>query len=381
MLFQHQQDFVNRNPNNTILAWEGGTGKTRAAVEWLRLRSGYRLVVCPKRVKAKWQKELDNVEAVVLTKEEFVKLWRTLPEPSAVVIDEADEFASPLFIRGARSKRSEAMYNYLSKAPYAHRLLLTATPVRSTPWNMHTLMCFLGVYVDWKVWQSEFFELARRPFLPRPAWFPKADWRRRIRTYIDRHCEIVLMKDCVGVLPPATEVVHKLKSDPAPPELTWHERHRLENANKVPAIEEIISSYRKAVVVVYYREQMEQIYKAMKGSWNVYQMHGGTKDQEAVIAQAQADDECVLLVQASLVAGYDLDTFSIVVFASMSFKVADHVQMKFRVRRIHNLHPVAYHYLLAGPCDRGVYNTVMSGKDFVPSEYASVTEKETEEGS
>ncbi len=381
MLFPHQQDFVNRNPNNTILAWEGGTGKTRAAVEWLRLRSGYRLVVCPKRVKAKWQKELGDVEATVLTKEEFVKLWRTLPIPTAVVIDEADEFASPLFIRGARSKRSEAMYNYLATAPHAHRLLLTATPVRSTPWNMHSLMCFLGVYVDWKNWQSEFFELTRRPFLPRPAWFPKADWRTKIRTYIDQHCEIVLMKDCVGTLPPATEVVHKLQQLKHPPELTWHEKHRLENADKVSAIEEIISDYRKAVVVVYYREQMEQIYKAMKGSWNVYQMHGGTKDQEAVIAQAQADDECVLLVQASLVAGYDLDTFSIVVFASMSFKVADHVQMKFRVRRIHNLHPVAYHYLLAGPCDRGVYTTVMSGKDFVPSEYAATTEEETEEGS
>jgi len=45
------------------------------------------------------------------------------------------------------------------------------------------------------------------------------------------------------------------------------------------------------------------------------------------------------------------------------------VQMKFRVRRIHNLHPVIYYYLLGGDCDEAVLSNVEKGKDFIPSEY------------
>ena len=98
-------------------------------------------------------------------------------------------------------------------------------------------------------------------------------------------------------------------------------------------------------------------------------VNGSVKDQETILKQANECDECFLIVQASLGAGFDADSFSCVVFASMSYKARDWVQMKFRVRRIHNLHPVQYYYLIGGECDEAVYDTIMLGKDFLPSEW------------
>jgi hypothetical protein len=57
------------------------------------------------------------------------------------------------------------------------------------------------------------------------------------------------------------------------------------------------------------------------------------------------------------------------VFASMSYRVRDFVQMKYRVRRIHNLHPVEYNYLIGGRCDKAVKKVIDMGRDFVPSEW------------
>lgn len=376
-LFPHQKRILDENPNNALLAHEGGTGKSIIGAEWLKKRTGYRLIVCPKRIMKKWR-ALVSDDIVVLSKEEFTKQHKDLPTPSAIVIDEADEFASPLFVAKLRSNRTTAMYHYLMQNPKCHRLLLTATPIRSTPWNLHTLLCFMGYYFGWKVWQKKFFVLEKRPYLPRMAWFARKTWRTDIRKVLEKYADIVLLQDCVDYLPPVTNTLVKVKSPPYPqpdeesPSAEWVQMHRHENgAQKIKVIKDIASNYRKAVIVCHYRLQLDEYYKVLSKDRQVYIIHGGIKDQEDVILQAQADDECLLLVQASLAAGYDLDTFATIIFASMSYKVVDYVQMKFRVRRIHNLQPVDYHYLIGGKYDKAVYDTIQLGRDFVPSEYAS----------
>jgi len=98
-------------------------------------------------------------------------------------------------------------------------------------------------------------------------------------------------------------------------------------------------------------------------------VHGSVKNQEEILKEANEVDECFLLVQASLGSGFDADSFSCIIFASMSYRVRDFVQMKYRVRRIHNLHPVTYYYLINGRCDKMVKEAIDLGRDFVPSEY------------
>jgi superfamily II DNA or RNA helicase len=380
-LLAHQVKYASGYKDKAFLVHEGGTGKTVCACVWLRdKRDKDALVISEKRTVDKWKQALTDwqTKATVVSKEQFKKMQ---PQQwSAIVVDEADNFASPLFTR-SRSQLSEALYNQVRAfdVPIA---LLTATPIRSSPWNLHSLLCFLGVYIYYKDWRDQFFSLESRPFLDRPAWFPKATWRKMARETLERHADIVLFSDCVGDMPSCTEQVLKLESRkyPGNDELnataSFVHEHKFEQQDKHKRIVEIGKEYRKVLVVAYYVEQVEALAKELSKDRQVYMVHGGTKNQEAMLKQANADDECYLVIQASLGVGFDADSFSCVVFASMSYKVRDYVQMKYRVRRIHNLHPVVYLHLHAGECDRQVYNVIQLGKDFVPSEYATRTTKE-----
>lgn len=373
-LLAHQIKYAQGYKDKGFLVHEGGTGKTVCASVWLHdKRDADALVICPKKVVEKWQATLKawDTRATVMSKEDFKKTplkkkW------SALVVDEADEFASPLFVAKKRSQLSACLYELIKMYPDMPVLLLTATPIRSNPWNLHTLLCFMGRYIDWKEWREAFFELKRMPYLPRPAYIPKQDWRKNIRIVLEKYADIVLMKDCVGELPPAIHQKVEIftpKYIKAIDAKVFFDEHRWEQQNKIPEILELSKEYRKILVVAYYREQIAELEKELSKHRETFAIHGGEKNQESVIKQAAESDECFFIVQAGIGAGFDADTFSCVVFTSMSYAVRDYVQMKFRVRRIHNLQPVIYYYLLGGRCDKAVLNNIELGKGFIPSEW------------
>lgn len=375
MLYPHQTKYVKGYKDKELVVHETGTGKTVCASVWLKDgRDSDALVVAPKRVLKKWSIELEkwHTKATIVSFEPFKKL--PVKQWSALVIDEADEFASPLFTK-QRSARSECLYELVKAYPDVPILLLSATPIRSSPANLHSLLVFRGVYIPWKTWRDKFYSLERRPFLPRPAWLPKPNWRKDIRPVLEKYSDIVLLKDCVSYIPPVTEQIIKVKTKPLPKNPEWEPsaafvaEHRNEQTNKVKEILAIAKHYRKILVVAHYVEQCQTLEKELSKNRETFMMYGGIKDQESVIKSAYESDECFFVVQASLGVGFDADGFSCVVFASMSYKVRDFIQMKGRVRRRHNLHPVAYYYLLGGPRDTQVYKTILLGKDFIPSEW------------
>lgn len=369
----HQEKFVSNYTGKKILAWECGTGKTIAGCLWLKdNREHGALVVCPKRVVKKWEQELVKwgTKALVLSKEDFkkypLKAWKS------IIIDEGDWFASPLFSKG-RSKLTEQMYKII-KTFNPEVLILTATPVRSNPWNLHTLLTLSGNYIDWKKWREHFFELKKMPYMPRPAYMTKTNWRKLIKPFIEKYCDIVLLKDCVDYLPPITEykipvIVETFTPTEWEGKGAFNELHRHEQKNKVKHILEIAREYRKVLVVAYYTEHINELKKELSKDREVFVLSGSTKDQAQTIKDAHESDECFFIVQNSVGDGWDGDSFSCVVFTSMSWAVRDYIQIKSRVRRIHNLHPVAYYFLLGGQCDKKVFNNIRMGKDFVPSEF------------
>lgn len=372
-LLAHQVKYARGYPDKGFLVHEGGTGKTVCACVWLRDgRDDDALVICPKKVVMKWKKALKDwdTKATVVSKEESKKL--PIKKWSAKVIDEADEFASPLFVAKKRSQLSASLYELTKAYPDMPTLLLTATPVRSNPWNLHTLLCFYGHYIPWKEWREKFFVLRRMPYLRRPAYFPRDDWRQLIRPVLEKYADIVLMKDCVKELPPYTEekiTVTTPKYEKAIDAKPFFDEHRWEQQNKIAHILEKGSQFRKVLVVAYYREQIADLEKELSKDKETFTVYGGVKDQELLLKKSQDSDECYLIVQAGLGAGFDADTFSCVVFASMSYAVRDFVQMQWRVTRIHNLHPVLYVFLIGGRADKAVLNNVEMGKDFIPSRW------------
>lgn len=357
---------------------EAGTGKTKIAVEWLRSRQRNALVVVPKRIVKKWKEELGDVKATVVTKEQF-KTMGIFQSPSALVLDEAHFASAPLFTKN-RSQIAGKVYTFIKQNPDMPVLLLTATPISSTPANLHTLLCYIGHFIEWKKWRDHFYFLERKPYLPRPAYIPKSNWRILIQPVLLKYAHIALMKDCVDILPPVTEDIIKLETKSYPvteltPMAQFVERHRNEQHEKSKIIREIGSEYRKVVVVAHFREQIDTLFKELSKDKHTYVLHGGIKDQEEVIKNAQEDDECYLVCQNSIGAGFDLNSFAVMIFASQSYSYTSFVQMKARIRRIHDLKPVRYIYLQAGKADRGVYNQLQKGEDFDITKFTDKDEK------
>ena len=321
-LYAHQKTFLLANPNKALLAWEVNCGKTLAGVEWLRSRQGNAIVISPKKIKGKWKTALGDVQATIYTKEEFKKISDTIKNPTALVADEIHHFSSGAFLR-TRSQLTTAMYNFIKKYPDMPVLGLSATMVRSNPANFHTLLCYIGQAPDWKSWRKEFYTLERRPFLPRPAYFPVEDWRIKIRTYLVKHASIALMKDCMDI-PKITEKTVLVPSQPfkVDPTLEVAKRftaqHRHEQLAKVKAIREIAEGHRKVMIAVFYTEQIEALAKELAKDRQVYVLNGKVKDQEAVIKQAEQDDECYFLCQSGMGEAFDAPSFNVLIFASMS---------------------------------------------------------------
>lgn len=221
-----------------------------------------------------------------------------------------------------------------------------------------------------------------RPWLNRPAWEEKKGWQKEIQKTINNICDVAIMADCADVPVHEHQIVdihltkesklaqEALFAEEWEPMALWTGLHRLENGKeKLAYIKELGEGVKKMIVVCHYRQQIEEYEKELSKQKQVFVLHGGVKDQHAVVQAAQEADECYFIIQASMGAGFDADKFSVMVFASMSYKYVDMSQMKGRINRIHNLHRNRYIYLIAGEHDKAVLNTLEAGKDFDPAEY------------
>ncbi len=376
-LYKHQQRFLDKNPDRALLLWETQTGKTPAACEWIKKRSHLRaLVICPKAIVEKWERDLVtwDAKATVVSMSQIHKV--DMSKYDVLVLDEAQHFASPVFTR-SRSLRTEAIYNYVKARPDAHVLLLSATPIRSTPWNAHTLGTFIGQYWDWRKFRAEFFVFTDK--FGKWHWEPKSDWRVRIRPYIEKISDIVLLRDCVDVptqhetviqIPWTKQDEEYLSREYADASKEWHNRHRAEQGRKkFDKVMELLDGYRKALVVCHYTQQIDNYVAWIGNDRQVYVLDGRTRDQDATIEAAKAADDCVFIVQASMGAGFSASEFSCVIFASMSFRFVDMIQMLGRVKVITDLHENNIYYLIGGKCDYAVYSQVKKGLDYHPPAY------------
>ena len=145
-LYKHQKDLLEKNPQKHLLCWDTGTGKTRTTIEWANRNFATQvLIIVPKALKENW---IRNVKEhftlhnyIVITKETFRRDWDTLPKCETVIVDEAHHFA------GMKSQMSKSLTKYLKKHKVENVLLLTATPYRSSPWDIYVLAKHLGY--DW----------------------------------------------------------------------------------------------------------------------------------------------------------------------------------------------------------------------------------------
>jgi superfamily II DNA or RNA helicase len=383
-LWAHQQKFLDANPDIAVLSWDAGTGKTRAAIEWVNKRDWAQLVlvVCPKAIQQKWKDDMKKwgcrVMSMVVTKEEVKKIDpMSLPSKMVLIADEAHHYTSPLFVAKDRSQVTEAIYKIIRRNQKMPRLFLTATPVRSSPANMHTLLYMTVKQIDWKKYQEYFYRLQQLPYLPRPAWIPKPKWQKEMQTLIDKYCNVVLMKDCFDVpiheyttvaieLSKETkEQIRLLPKNEWEAVKLWYAEHRLESGiEKLEWIKEFSEGQRKIVIVCRYKEQIAQYAKELSKKREVFVLTGDTKDQGQTIKDAQESPECFIIIQSQVCAGFDLDQFSCMIFTSIDFSYVNFTQMHGRINRAHNLHRNRHYYLVAGEKDKLVLEAMDLKQDF-----------------
>lgn len=371
----HQQRLLEENPDRALLVHEMRTGKSLIGKNWVEhpRRNKNPVVICLKQNKQDWLDLCPN--ATVYTKEEFKKHYKEIQNPTAVLVDEAHNFAAPLYKAKKRSQLAEALFSFIKSNPDIHVLLLTATPLTNEPASLHTLLTYLGKYCDWKNYQSRFYVLEHKPFLAFPAWFPKPNWRKEANEILKKHADIVSLEDCVDSLPPETHEVIKIKGckyEYAEDEdRHWTKDHYAEQCNKAKEIKRLGDGHRKVIVVCHYTQQIDDLQKQLESHKPVFVLDGRTSDPHTVKKEAQEADDCYFIVQAKMGFGWDGYMFGCMVFASLAHRQIDFTQMLGRLTSVDNPKPRVYYTLVGGKWDQRIYDTLLVGEDFNPHKYES----------
>lgn len=390
-LYSHQQRFLSSNPPRALLAHGTGTGKTRTACEYIKQNNvKSALIVCPKGLIANWEKECERWGVLpqirhIVSKETF-KL-RVQPPCECLIVDEADHFFSAQF----KSKLSKALRAYIQKHS-PRLLLLSATPYRSSPWNIHTAATLLGHRWNYQQFRNAFF--FEMHLGPRTIWTPKKDekTKERLKRALLKIADVVSLDECIDVPPQIEETIEvgetkeqmraKEENNAVVPIVRFTREHQIENGfdgeseknvpienHKMERIIALSEEHEKLIIVCRYRRQMEYIAEELNYTKPLFMLHGDIPNRAEIIQKAEEAPQCVLIIQSSVCEGYELPSFSIIVFASLDFSYRNYLQMKGRVLRINSPHRNLFLILLAGKADKAVWKALQEKKDFDVTNY------------
>jgi superfamily II DNA or RNA helicase len=122
----------------------------------------------------------------------------------------------------------------------------------------------------------------------------------------------------------------------------------------------------KFSVICRYNLQIKMLKEELeKKGKKVFVINGEVKNRDEVVQEVERTEACVVIIQASCSVGFEIPSVPIMIFASLSFSFVDHEQSLGRIHRINKLKKNLYIYLVVKDgVDEGVYNCIMSKKDF-----------------
>lgn len=389
-LYKHQIEFLNQNPDKSALVWSCGTGKTRTAIEWAK-NTHSSLIICPKALKRNWIREcyrwkLNPLRVLIITKEEFRKAWDIHSGYESIVVDEVHNgFLTPHF----KSQMSKALKKYIRKHKVQRVLLLSATVYTSSPWNIYNLAVLTGHNWNWQKFNNTFFDQVRMGFRMIPV--PKKGCEAKLAQLTKKIASVVDIHDCMDVpeqlhcdpeyfaLTKGQQQAIKDNYDPLPI-VRYTAQHEIENgvllANEFRATQRFITDKNdrilelaeenpKMAIICRYNAQIDYLADVLDG-YNVYIIRGDVKDRDSVCLNAEKAKNAVVLIQADCAEGYQLPSFELCVFASMSYSYTKWEQICGRFLRMDRPSRTTFMYLLTegDSVDQGVYDAVKRKEDF-----------------
>lgn len=425
-LYKHQKQFIDTNPRATLLCWDTGIGKTRASIEWLKINltpGKNALIICTKTITENWIRQLKQwmpdefgsvqmldpnsrvyvgPQITVMTKEHFKKTipfkkrgrrityyFEDVKQYDIVIVDEAHYFS------GQKSQSARALIAYMNHFNVPHRLLLTATPYLSTPWNIYQLASILGHNWNAMDFEGRYFTLK---YVGRSAiLIPRSGIEEDMARLVRHIGNVVRIDECIDV-PEQTDEVEffsltkeqqdGIKGNIAEnPVVRYTKNHQIENGtlksdgytedaffpnHKLSRILELAQENKKMVVVCRYNLQITQIARALdEMGKRVFILNGAVTYKDSIVQAVEKSDDCVMLINASCSEGYELPSVALCVFASLSFSYKDYKQMRGRFLRINKPKKNVYlHLVCPDGVDQGVYDSIQAKKDFDITIYA-----------
>lgn len=397
-LFDHQKQFLAQNPDKTTLVWSCGTGKTRTAIEWAKTtKKENTLIICPKALKANWRREIIKYRFVehgyfIVTKEEFRRDWKNYDYYTNIIVDEIHNgFLTPLF----KSQMSKALRDYLKKHNVPRVLLLSATVYTSSPWNIFNVAHFTGHIWNWRTFKDEFFYDVRMgpriiPQVKKGSEVKLAKLTKTIASVVDIHdcMDVPLQYHCEPeyfTLSSTQKKAIKENYDPLPI-VRYTNQHEIENGillgnefresqtyttDKEERIKELCKENKKVAIVCRYNAQIDY-YRKLLADHSPLVIRGDVQDRDAVTQQAETANECVVLIQADCAEGYQLPSFGLCIFASMSYSYTKWEQICGRFLRMDKPSRTTFIYLLTegDSIDQAVYDSVKKKESFKIELYA-----------
>lgn len=383
-LFKHQKDWLNLRKDKDALVWSCGTGKSLTALLWSKLSSGDTLVICPKPLKLNWHNEAKkwDIPVTVVTKEEFRKFHKVARKYEQVIVDEVHNgFLTPHF----KSQMSKALRWYLKQHDIKRLLLLSATIYSSSPWNIWNLAYYLGYKWDWQKFNFTFFNQIRmgRRIIP----VVKKGSEAKLATIVKKIASVVDIHDCMDVPPQIHtepeifELSNEQKKaieenyDPLPI-VRFTKQHEIEQGilkgsfrtlknDKTERILSLCEENPKIAIVCRYNDQIDYLV-GLLAHYKPSIIRGDVKNRHEVCVEAEKAERAVVLIQADSVEGYQLPSFGVCVFASMSYSYVKFEQVCGRFLRMDKPSKTVFIYLLTAgdSIDRAVYESIKRKEDF-----------------
>ncbi len=414
MLYDHQQNIVNKKPKKCFLFWEMGTGKSLGSISLSLNYPGDTIVVCLKSGKKKWKREImahpeyRKSKWRIYSKEEFKKavIENTVPKARTLIIDEVHFFCN------AKSGMSKSLAFYIKKFDPECFYGLTGTHYRSSPWDVYTLAQYVKFYINYVLFEKRFFKqvvIGKRydPKIKKMALVtvpkPKDGIEDEIADIARLFGDVVKLDECADVPQAIFEEEYfdmnkhqekayaEIEATEPSPVVRYTKYHQIESGmlkgneyeedkffpcDKIDRIRELSEDNKKMIVVCRYNLQIDMLAQEFKDK-NVFIIRGDVKDRDSVLKEAEAADEAIILAQAACAEGWEAPSFKLMVFASLDYSFVKYSQMCGRIRRINALSKVLYVILLTeGGIDEAVYAALKRKEDFHIALYKPPTEND-----
>ena len=410
ILYAHAQKIVDEDKPYAGLFLGTGSTKTRIA---LFLARGRTLVICPKTQKEdrNWEREVQKIQKVkkdfhidleVLSKETFKSMCQAgfRKRFDTIIIDEAHTCLGVTpnvrYVKKQPIPKTSQIFEelgmFVADTKPKRLYLCTATIIRSpmTVWGAAKL---LGQ--DWNFYDFRDTFYVKLPMPGREVWSPRKDSasKDRLAAAVQKLGYTGRLSDYFDVPEQTHKTIYidltekqkarlkEIRLEFPDPIVQVGKRHQVENGclsgdefnmaehfdnNKIDVLLDLSIEFPRMVMFAKYTAQILQIENALvKEGKKVLVLQGSTKDRGALLKDANESEECIVVVQAQISAGWELPDYPVMVFASMSYSVVDRIQGEGRILRANKLKKNLYIDLVVrGGVDEAVHKAIANKKDF-----------------